>query len=79
MAANLDELLMDESRNIHNSDFKCRWTRNSTDADGYVEYPNVDILSEMVDLMTTTRTYEANANVVDVTREMANRALDIGR
>ena len=49
------------------------------DADGYVEYPNVDILSEMVDMMSTTRSYEANANVVDVTRELSRRALEIGR
>ncbi len=51
------------------------------DADdgGFVTYPDVDILREMVDMMTVTRTYEANANVIDTTREMARRALDIGR
>ncbi|MGB0639824.1 MAG: flagellar basal body rod protein FlgC [Myxococcota bacterium] len=49
------------------------------DVDGYVAYPNVNILEEMVDLMTTSRTYEANANVIDVTDMMANTALEIGR
>ena len=49
------------------------------DADGYVQLPNVDVLAEMVDLMNTSRSYEANANVVDTTRDMAMRALDIGR
>jgi flagellar basal-body rod protein FlgC len=49
------------------------------DADGYVAYPNVNILEEMVDMMTTARTYEANANVLDVTDNMANTALEIGR
>jgi flagellar basal-body rod protein FlgC len=49
------------------------------DADGYVTYPNIDVLSEMVDLMTTTRSYEANANVLDVTHDMSMRALEIGR
>ena len=49
------------------------------DLDGYVQLPNVDVLSEMVDLMNTSRSYEANANVVDTTRDMALRALDIGR
>jgi flagellar basal-body rod protein FlgC len=49
------------------------------DADGYVAYPNVNILEEMVDLMTTTRTYEANANVLEMTDMMANTALEIGR
>jgi len=49
------------------------------DADGYVAYPNVNVLEEMVDMMTTARTYEANANVLDVTDSMANTALEIGR
>ncbi len=49
------------------------------DADGYVQMPNVDVLAEMVDLMNTSRSYEANANVVDTTRDMAMRALEIGR
>ena len=45
LAANIDELLMDESRSIHNNDFKCRWARNSTDADGYVVLHDV-VVSE---------------------------------
>jgi flagellar basal-body rod protein FlgC len=49
------------------------------DEEGYVLYPNVNILNEMVDLMTTSRTYEANVNVLDATKQMARRALDIGR
>jgi flagellar basal-body rod protein FlgC len=49
------------------------------DAEGYVAYPNVNVLEEMVDLMTMARIYEANANVLDVTDTMANTALEIGR
>jgi len=49
------------------------------DGEGYVAYPNVNVLEEMVDLMTTARTYEANANVLDVTEGMASNALEIGR
>ncbi len=48
------------------------------DDQGFVELPNVDIMSEMVDLMAASRTYEANANVLDITRDLAARALDIG-
>ena len=48
------------------------------DGDGYVSYPDINILEEMVDLMTTSRTYEANATVLDVTKDMASRALNIG-
>lgn len=49
------------------------------DATGYVEYPNVNVLEEMVDMMMTARTYEANTSVIDVTRNMASQALDLGR
>ena len=49
------------------------------DADGYVAYPNVNILEEMVDMMQTSRVYEANTNVVKTTRMLADTALQIGR
>jgi flagellar basal-body rod protein FlgC len=47
--------------------------------EGYVLYPNVDILHEMVDLMDTSRTYEANTNAAETTYKMANLALELGR
>ncbi len=49
------------------------------DDEGYVEFPNVDVVREMVDLMTASRAYEANATVIDVTKQMATRALELGR
>ncbi|MEC7984946.1 MAG: flagellar basal body rod protein FlgC [Myxococcota bacterium] len=49
------------------------------DDDGYVSYPNVDLLYEMVDMMTTSRTYEANTNAVETTYKMANLALEIAK
>ncbi|MEQ1503686.1 MAG: flagellar basal body rod protein FlgC [Myxococcota bacterium] len=49
------------------------------DANGYVRYPDIDVMHEMVDLMTASRTYEANINVLDATRDLAMRALEIGR
>ena len=49
------------------------------DAEGYVEFPNVDVVREMVDLMTASRAYEANATVLDVSKQMATRALELGR
>jgi len=45
---------------------------------GYVEMPNVDIVSEMVDMISASRAYEANASVVEGTKAMFQRALDIG-
>jgi flagellar basal-body rod protein FlgC len=49
------------------------------DAEGYVAYPNVNILEEMVDMMQTSRVYEANTNVVRTTRQLADSALLFGR
>ncbi|MBR4630787.1 MAG: flagellar basal body rod protein FlgC [Treponema sp.] len=46
---------------------------------GYVEYPNVNIVNEMVDLISASRAYEANATVVQGAKEMFSSALDIGR
>ena len=46
--------------------------------EGYVEMPNVDIVSEMVDLIAASRAYEANAAVIEGSRSMFQRALEIG-
>lgn len=48
------------------------------DAEGYVEKPNVNMLEEVVDMMTSSRSYEANATAFDTLKKMAQRALQIG-
>ena len=45
--------------------------------DGYVEMPNFNIVTEMVDFMTATRAYEANLNVMSSAKGMIMRTLDI--
>jgi flagellar basal-body rod protein FlgC len=45
---------------------------------GYVEMPNVDIVTEMVDMIAASRAYEANASIVDGSKAMFLKALDIG-
>jgi len=47
------------------------------DKDGYVLYPNVNPIQEMVNVMSTTRSYEANLQAVNAAKEMANRTLEI--
>lgn len=47
--------------------------------DGYVLMPNVDIVKEMVDMISATRAYEANITAINSSKSMARRALDIGR
>ena len=49
------------------------------DEEGNVQMPNVNIAYEMVDMVTATRSYEANLAVVRNARQMANQALAIGR
>lgn len=45
--------------------------------DGFVEYPNVDIHTELVDLMIARRVFEANASVFQAAKSMLRRALEI--
>lgn len=49
------------------------------DEDGFVTYPNVNIVTEMTDMLSATRSYEANVTVFNALKNMALRALDIGR
>lgn len=69
------EILEDESA------FKLDYNPSHPDADeyGYVQMPNVDLAKEMVDMMSATRSYEANVTVFNSTKQMAMTALEIGK
>jgi flagellar basal-body rod protein FlgC len=45
---------------------------------GYVEMPNVDMVTEMVDMIAASRAYEANASIIEGSKSMFQRALEIG-
>lgn len=49
------------------------------DAEGYVKMPNINIVTEMVDMMTASRAYEANVASVNVAKSMMLKALEIGK
>lgn len=49
------------------------------DASGYVKMPNVDALVEMMDMREAQRSYEANLGVLDQSRGMINRTIDLLR
>ncbi|ALA41850.1 MULTISPECIES: flagellar basal body rod protein FlgC [Paenibacillus] len=49
------------------------------DKDGYVYMPNVDIMKEMVDMISATRSYEANVTALNASKAMVSKALEIGR
>jgi flagellar basal-body rod protein FlgC len=46
---------------------------------GYVEMPNVNVVNEMVDMIDASRAYEANVTLINGTKAMFNKALEIGR
>lgn len=49
------------------------------DENGYVAMPNVSVLKEMVDMMSATRSYQANVTTIKSAKRMALKALEIGR
>jgi flagellar basal-body rod protein FlgC len=61
--------------------FKTVYDPGNPDANqgGYVELPNVDPLREMTDLISATRSYEANVTVLNASKGMMMKALEIGK
>ncbi len=48
-------------------------------ADGYVAYPNINLMEEMTNMIQASRSYEANVSAVQASKDMALSALEIGR
>lgn len=61
--------------------FKVKYDPTHPDADesGYVQLPNVDTVTEMVDLISASRAYEANVTALNAFKSMVTTALQIGR
>lgn len=61
--------------------FKVKYdpTHPDADANGYVQLPNVDAVTEMVDLISASRAYEANVTALNAFKAMVSTALQIGR
>ncbi len=62
-------------------DFKKVFDPSHPDADenGYLYLPNVNMVEEMVQMLNANRSYEANASAIKAAKDMALRALEIGR
>ena len=54
-------------------------TNPDADEKGYVEYPNVDLLVEMTDLISASRAYESNVDSLNAQKNMISKALEIGK
>jgi len=46
---------------------------------GYVAYPNVNVMKEMADMISASRSYEANISALNTAKSMAMKSLEIGR
>lgn len=49
------------------------------DENGYVAYPNINLMEEMANMIQATRAYEANVSAMNATKDMAMTSLDLGR
>ena len=58
-----------------------KYDPNHPDADdkGYVAFPNINLVEEMVDLISSTRSYEANVAAFNAAKDMALKTLEIGK
>jgi flagellar basal-body rod protein FlgC len=66
----------------HQSPGKQVYDPSNADADpntGMVAYPNVDTTTEMTDMLSASRAYEANVTVLNSIKQMAQRSIDLGR
>ncbi|WP_018660056.1 flagellar basal body rod protein FlgC [Heyndrickxia acidiproducens] len=63
------------------ANFKKEYSPDDPDADaaGYVTKPNVDILTEMTDMISATRSYEANVTALNASKAMLMKTLEIGQ
>jgi flagellar basal-body rod protein FlgC len=49
------------------------------DQNGYVQYPDINVVEEMTNMIQVSRSYEANTSTISTIKAMYNKALDIGR
>ena len=61
--------------------FKTVWDPTHPDADeyGYVHLPNVELIKEVTDAMSASRSYDANVTALNAIKLMASKALEVGR
>lgn len=71
----VDQIIEDNApaRRVHDP------SHPDADADGFVLLPNIDVVTEMTDLVGARRAYEASVSVLNATKALALRALDLGR
>lgn len=66
-------------RDTHPGELVYKPGHPDADANGFVRMPNVNVVNEMVDMITVQRSYDSNVTVVNAAKNMQTKALDIGR
>ena len=63
------------------TDFVMKYDPSHPDADenGYVSYPNVNIITEMTNMIDASRSYEANITAFETSKAMALKGLELGK
>jgi flagellar basal-body rod protein FlgC len=51
----------------------------NADANGFVKMPNIDVINEMVDMISANRAYDASVQTANAAKAMVNKALEIGK
>ncbi len=76
---NSQEIAVEAEIQEDRSGFKVVYDPDHPDADenGYVYYPDINLVSEMVEMINASRSYEANLTAIDAAKKMAKAALDI--
>lgn len=83
-----DQILASEVEGVHVQDvvedatpFKKIYNpaHPDADADGYLHKPNIDLVVEVTNMLMARRAFEANVSAIKTTRQMALKALEIGR
>lgn len=49
------------------------------DADGYIYYPNVNVVEEMADMISASRSFQINADIMNTAKQMLQRTLSLGQ
>ncbi|ODC04183.1 flagellar basal body rod protein FlgC [Terasakiispira papahanaumokuakeensis] len=64
-----------------NAELKMRYEPNNPAAneDGYVFYPNVNVVEEMTDMIAASRSFQTNVEVMNTAKQMVQRALTLGQ
>ena len=75
------ELVKTKKIGTDRSDFKRKYDPNhpAADAQGYVLYPNVNSIMEMMDMREARRGYEANLNVIEASKSMLSQSINLLR